>query len=29
VQDLKAGLVAQLIARHGVRGVTVPPEEEE
>ncbi len=26
VQDLKAGLVAQLIARHGVRGVTVPPE---
>ena len=26
VQDLKAGLAAQLIAHHGVRGVTVPPE---
>jgi polar amino acid transport system substrate-binding protein len=26
VQDLKAGLVAQLIAHYGVRGVVVPPE---
>ena len=26
VQDLKAGLVAQLIAHYGVRGVGVPPE---
>ena len=26
VQDLKAGLVADLIARYGVPGVTVPPE---
>lgn len=26
VQDLKAGLVAQLIAQHGVRGVSVPRE---
>jgi polar amino acid transport system substrate-binding protein len=25
VQELKAGLAAQLIARHGVRGVAVPP----